>query len=45
MVSAHTTPHHGHGAQDAQVYAEMLERMNRFQEPEARAAIAKAVQS
>jgi ubiquinone/menaquinone biosynthesis C-methylase UbiE len=40
MVSTPTTHHHGHGAQDAQVYAEMLERMNRFQEPEARVAIA-----
>jgi demethylmenaquinone methyltransferase/2-methoxy-6-polyprenyl-1,4-benzoquinol methylase len=34
----HGTSHHG--THEAQVYAEVLERMNRFQEPEARAAIA-----
>jgi demethylmenaquinone methyltransferase/2-methoxy-6-polyprenyl-1,4-benzoquinol methylase len=38
MESMHRTSHHG--TQDAQVYAEVLARMNRFQEPEARAAIA-----
>lgn len=38
MASRHDT--HQHGAEDAQAYAQTLERMNRFQEPEARAAIA-----
>ena len=40
MASTHSTHHHDHSAQDTQVYAEMLERMNRFQEPEVRTAIA-----
>jgi ubiquinone/menaquinone biosynthesis C-methylase UbiE len=37
MVSTHSAHHHG--TQDAQIYAEMLERMNRFQEPEVRTAV------
>ena len=32
--------HHHHGAEEPQAYARMLERLNRFQEPEVRAAIA-----
>ena len=40
MAATHSTHHHDHSPQDPQVYAEMLERMNRFQEPEARTAIA-----
>ncbi len=38
MAATHGGHHHGAG--NAQVYATTLERMNRFQEPEARAAIA-----
>jgi demethylmenaquinone methyltransferase/2-methoxy-6-polyprenyl-1,4-benzoquinol methylase len=38
MVATHGVQHHG--AEEAQAYAEVLERMNRFQEPEVRAAIA-----
>jgi SAM-dependent methyltransferase len=38
MVSGHGVHHHG--TQDPQAYAAMLERMNRFQEPEVRTAIA-----
>src|SRR2546421_581325 len=37
------TQHHGTG--DADVYTQVLERMNRFQEPEARSAIAAADRS
>jgi demethylmenaquinone methyltransferase/2-methoxy-6-polyprenyl-1,4-benzoquinol methylase len=38
MVSGHDAHHHE--AEDPQLYAMMLERMNRFKEPEVRAAIA-----
>jgi len=37
MESTRSAPHHG--AQEAQTYATMLTRMNRFQEPEARLAM------
>jgi hypothetical protein len=38
MASTHSAHHHG--TQDVQMSAERLERLNRFQEPEARTAIA-----
>jgi demethylmenaquinone methyltransferase/2-methoxy-6-polyprenyl-1,4-benzoquinol methylase len=40
MDTTHSAHHPDHGTQEAEVYATMLERMNRFQEPEVRTAIA-----